>query len=298
MTDVICANPASSHADLRHLLSRGVHYFTVDSLAYADDIRKLALETNVDPQLLCLLIRVNYHDPSAHCNLSEKFGISPSDAHELFSHLTDLGLTVKGVAFHLGSQSSSIPAATAASRGALELVRAWGIVAPVIDVGGGFPSPYEGVATHYADFACALSAPLTGDALTGDVRTFAEPGRVIVSPSPVVARVIAVARRDSVNYAHLDAGAYHGLLEFSALSPNPLAAPYHALLEAPPGPLRPTRLVGPTCDGFDTIFPAPVDLPPLEVGDALVFEQAGAYSLSCSSPFNGCALPGLFELPQ
>lgn len=46
-------------------------------------------------------------------------------------------------------------------------------------------------------------------------------------------------------------------------------------------------LYGPTCDAFDTLFVAELQLPELDVGDWLVFPSMGAYTTSMSSTFNG-----------
>lgn len=43
---------------------------------------------------------------------------------------------------------------------------------------------------------------------------------------------------------------------------------------------------GPTCDGLDQIIQKTY-LPKLEIGDWLVFENMGAYTVTVASPFNG-----------
>ena len=55
------------------------------------------------------------------------------------------------------------------------------------------------------------------------------------------------------------------------------------------GPLFPTTLWGPTCDSIDKITDVAV-LPELDVGDWLVFENMGAYTIAGSCQFNGFPL--------
>jgi ornithine decarboxylase len=55
------------------------------------------------------------------------------------------------------------------------------------------------------------------------------------------------------------------------------------------GPLFPTTLWGPTCDSIDKITDATV-LPELDIGDWLVFENMGAYTIAGSCTFNGFPL--------
>ncbi len=53
--------------------------------------------------------------------------------------------------------------------------------------------------------------------------------------------------------------------------------------------VHPTTLWGPTCDSMDKISDAAL-LPELAVGDWLVFENAGAYTIAGSCKFNGFPL--------
>ena len=55
------------------------------------------------------------------------------------------------------------------------------------------------------------------------------------------------------------------------------------------GPLYATTLWGPTCDSIDKITDATV-LPELDIGDWLVFENMGAYTIAGSCRFNGFPL--------
>lgn len=47
-----------------------------------------------------------------------------------------------------------------------------------------------------------------------------------------------------------------------------------------------STVFGPTCDGLDTILRG-VSLPRLHVGDWLVFNKMGAYTMTGASAFNG-----------
>ena len=54
-------------------------------------------------------------------------------------------------------------------------------------------------------------------------------------------------------------------------------------------PLYPSSVWGPTCDGGDRICDA--DLPELEIGEWLFFEDMGSYTLTCSTSFCGFRPP-------
>lgn len=57
-----------------------------------------------------------------------------------------------------------------------------------------------------------------------------------------------------------------------------------------PGKLQPSSVWGPTCDGLDQVVDS-VMLPPLDIGDWLVFQDMGAYTLPVASTFNGFPIP-------
>jgi len=119
-----------------------------------------------------------------------------------------------------------------------------------------------------------------------------EPGRFLVAQAGVlVAEVRAEKRVGSNHFTFVDAGfndlvrpamygAYH---EISVLEANGAAAAR---------PLRPTVVAGPLCESGDVFTQdaeatvCPRKLPQTQVGDLLVFHDAGAYGASMSSNYN------------
>jgi hypothetical protein len=61
-------------------------------------------------------------------------------------------------------------------------------------------------------------------------------------------------------------------------------------VQADLGKLIPSSLWGPTCDGLDQVVENAL-LPVMSVGDWIVFENMGAYTLPVASPFNGFPVP-------
>jgi ornithine decarboxylase len=55
---------------------------------------------------------------------------------------------------------------------------------------------------------------------------------------------------------------------------------------------HPSSVWGQTCDGFDVVLPK-VNLPALNIGDWLCFENMGAYTVAAGSTFNGFPKPGI-----
>ena len=56
------------------------------------------------------------------------------------------------------------------------------------------------------------------------------------------------------------------------------------------GKMIPSSIWGPTCDGLDQVVEN-VMLQDMELGDWIIFENMGAYTLPVASPFNGFPIP-------
>jgi len=67
------------------------------------------------------------------------------------------------------------------------------------------------------------------------------------------------------------------------------------LLEQRPGSNYSSTIWGPSCCGFDRI-PNDFLLPEMNIGDWLVFEDMGAYTLSMAGNFNGFPIPEVFPV--
>ena len=285
---VLCANPAMPEEDIKTTLRLGARLYVVDNVRHLRFLVDVAASHGVTPSELAVLVRLATFDTTARYALSEKFGSDLAGANACAALARALGVYVAGVSFHVGSQASDPAQAAAASAAALSLADALAIEDPVIDVGGGFPAPYRDAA-DWREFAAGLAGPLQRDG----VSVICEPGRLLAATgSWVVAGVVSVGERGDQLFVHLDAGAYHGLMEFSGLVQHPFDIPVMAGTRQPIvqglGGTRYARLVGPTCDSMDTVLAAPVPVPcDIAPGDRMLFGLAGAYSVSCVSEFNG-----------
>jgi ornithine decarboxylase len=122
-----------------------------------------------------------------------------------------------------------------------------------------------------------------------------EPGRGIVATSTVLVSEI-VARNDRANkpWLCMDAGIYNALYE-AMIHQGSTRYPIK-LQNEPLGEVETLQftLAGPTGDSLD-IVARDVALPAyIDVGDKLIFEHAGAYTLALASRFNGFPAPPLY----
>lgn len=120
-----------------------------------------------------------------------------------------------------------------------------------------------------------------------EIELIIEPGRVIVGEAgTLISTVIGTADRGGESWISLDAGVFNALFEATQGFRYELATDRH-------GPRQPHVLAGPSCDSVDVITNE-VWLPNLRVGDRLYFLNAGAYTTSYASRFNGFGPPTVY----
>src|SRR6185436_9773588 len=226
-----------------------------------------------------------------------KFGMTADELSEAVEVVGGAaGLVPRGVHLHVGSQLRAVDAWRDAVRRGLAVVALLGGTRAsfdTLDVGGGFPilARDEG-APDPARFARELPALL--EAIPADrrpARLAIEPGRALVARAGyLVARVLHVRDRGGRQVV-LDTGMselirpalYDAWHEISALTSLGRA------LDGTPVGLEPTRVEGPICESTDHL--GEHQLPALRRGDVVLIRDAGAYSASLASAYNGRPRP-------
>jgi len=231
-----------------------------------------------------LIVRLKVPDTGSQVEMSSKFGAEPADAQKLIQQAFDIGLNVEGISFHVGSQCTNFDNFTAALAVTSEIfndARKKGFGLNLVDIGGGFPVPYDPQVPEFTILASLLNSEFKR-LFPDDIEILSEPGRFIVATAAtLVSEIIGKARRDGKVFFHINAGVYH---TFSGVVYDHWIPNFRALKE---GDQEICAVVGPTCDSFDKITLS-ADLPAnLEVGDYLLTENIGAYSTASSTKFNG-----------
>jgi len=272
----IHTHPIKRPADIANALAYGVRTFVADN---PDEVRKFARLSGVAQ----LLLRVSFRAPGAVCDLSRKFGCDPEQLLELARLAADLGISVRGLSFHVGSQTVDATKHVEAVNACAQLMRAarrekLGAF-DLLDIGGGFPIDYAQPVQDIGRFCAPLRAALAQ--LARRVRVIAEPGRYIVGPAAIgVASVMGRAQREGHWWYYLDDGLYGSysgqLFDHARYPVEPLRASAEQL---------PAVLAGPTCDSIDVIAEN-LMLPKLKVGDLLVGRAMGAYTWASATEFN------------
>jgi ornithine decarboxylase len=272
----IHTHPIKRDSDIRDALRFGVTTFVADN---PDEIRKFVRYRKRAE----LLLRVSFRSPTAVCDLSRKFGCDPGAVLGLIETARRLGVRVRGLSFHVGSQASDpakyIEAIHACTNLIGEALLAGLPSLDVLDIGGGFPVAYNDAVMPIEEFCAPIRAALAN--LPKHVRVIAEPGRFIAAPAAIaVATVMGKAKRDGRWWYYLDDGLYGS---YSGQLFDHAKYPVTALRDAEEQ--FPSVLAGPTCDSIDVIDDN-ILLPELEVGDLVVGRMMGAYTWASATDFN------------
>jgi ornithine decarboxylase len=272
----IHTHPIKRDSDIRDALRFGVTTFVADN---PDEIKKFVRYRKRAE----LLIRVSFRSPDAVVDLSRKFGCEPGAVLGMIELARRLGIRVRGLSFHVGSQATEptkyIEAIRACRNIIAEALLAGLPSLDILDIGGGFPVQYNEAVTPIDQFCAPIRAELA--TLPSHVRVIAEPGRFIAAPAAIaVSSVMGKAKRDGRWWYYLDDGVYGS---YSGQMYDHAKYPVTALRDGEEQ--FESVLAGPTCDSIDVIDDN-IKLPELEVGDLVVGRMMGAYTWASATDFN------------
>jgi len=231
-----------------------------------------------------LVLRLKVPNTGAMVELSSKFGAAPGEAVDLIRAAHDAGLVVEGLSFHVGSQTTNFENYVQALNLAAGVFREATLRGferlRLLDIGGGFPAPYDRSVRPLRELARMLNSEFKR-LFPKEMEVLAEPGRFLVATAAtLVVKVIGKAHRDGKPCYYVDDGVYG---TYSGILFD--HCPYH-LKAIKKGPKQISSVFGPTCDALDTISLAE-ELPELRLGDLLYSENIGAYSNATATSFNG-----------
>lgn len=288
---ILYSNPVKIPDHIEETSRQGVTHYAFDSLTEIEKLKEYAPGSDV-------YVRIRVPDYGSKFPLSGKFGLDPLHVVDYASTAKEAGLNVKGLAFHVGSQSENTRVWAAAFKtcGALiESLRKAGIDIEFIDMGGGFPAKYEEFAPSIAETAKAVNKAIE-TYIDPSIRIMAEPGRYIsANASMLVTSVIGREHRSGSDWLYVDMGVFQGLME--PLEMDHWKYPIFTE-KSSKGYHKNFVLTGPTCDAYDTIgqdYELPSDL---NVGDRLFIGSAGAYTLVYGSQFNGFEIPPIYYVGE
>lgn len=272
---MIYANPMKTVNGLRACRNAGVGKMTFDS---AGEIDKMARECPG----ATVLLRIRIDNSSAHVDLNKKFGAAREQALELLLKAREAGLDAAGIAFHVGSQTTSADPylyALDIAREIFEEAAAAGMQLRIMDIGGGFPIPEPKVRFNLQEMLNQINARL--DEVFPGVEIWAEPGRFICGTAVnLITSVIGVTERGGQPWYFLDEGLYG---TFSGVLFDQWD---FKLISFKEGEQVAATFAGPSCDSLDIMFRGKMTVRQ-EEGDLILVPICGAYTSASATTFNG-----------
>ena len=272
--------------EMRLALEGGLYQFNLESVAEAEMLSAVAASMGrtapigfrVNPDVVA-----GGHAKITTGAAENKFGIAIGNAVDAYRQAASLpGLSVQGVAVHIGSQLTSLDPLERAFTRVGELVgtlRGAGHDIGVIDLGGGLGVPYDPAAPpppspeEYGRMVERLAGGW-------NARLVFEPGRLIVGNADVLlSRVIRVKPGVASPFVIVDAA-------MNDLMRPALYDAWHKIdAVRPSGEHWTANVVGPVCETGDT-FATSREMDRVAAGDLVVFRTAGAYAAAMSSTYN------------
>lgn len=273
---IIYANPIKPVETLKEL-DQYKPLVTFDNYDEIEKIREHAPRAG-------LVLRLKVSNTGAMVELSSKFGAPPSEAADLILEAHRQGLVVEGVSFHVGSQTTNFANYVEALNLTADIyaeVQARGYAKMnLVDIGGGFPAPYDETVRPFKELARVINSELNR-LFPRNIEILAEPGRFFVATAgTAVSKIIGKSVREGKPSYYLDDGVYH---TYSGQIFDHCKYPVKAFKR---GKTRLSAVFGPTCDAFDVISMAE-DLPELNRDDLVYSEMIGAYTYASATTFNG-----------
>ncbi|XP_031160798.1 ornithine decarboxylase-like isoform X1 [Sander lucioperca] len=294
---IIYAHTTKPPSHIKYACAHGVDMMTFDS---EDELLKMS-RCHAKAKLV---LRIAVDDSKSLLKLSSKFGARLVSVGKLLERAAELGLEVIGVSFHVGSGctgGSTFKQAIADARRVFDIANLLGFQMRLLDIGGGF-SAIGDFQEKFEEFSEVINGALD-EFFPPDsgVQIIAEPGRYYVESAftlaaNVIAKRVVIDDMDEhsdgeenspgrMMMYYLNDGVFGSL---SCIIFDPAHSNYepylHRVAESSERRYR-SVIWGPTCDSSDKV----IDnywIPELRVGDWLLIDNMGAYSVSATSDFN------------
>jgi len=291
---IVYANPCKAASHIRFAESCNVQMMTFDNAEELYKIKRFFPTAK-------LLLRILADDSKSVCRLGLKYGASLEITADLLQLAKELDIDVIGVSFHVGSglwDPSAFLDAILRARHVFDQAEEIGFNFELLDVGGGFKSE------NFEEIARVLG-PAVDKYFAANVEVIAEPGRFMVATAFTLATNI-IARRtvksipDEINETdsgdrsfmyYVNDGVYGSFncILYDHVHPLPQVLYHNNSFDhdrAAPKKVK-CSIWGPTCDALDCISEKCFLPYALDVGDWLVWENMGAYTICAASNFNG-----------
>jgi len=283
--DIIYTSTGVRRQDMEHIVERGI-------AINLDSVSQLDLYGSLDPGG-SVGVRLNIEEHSlgnVFVGTQSRIGVLETEFPAVHDTAARHGLRVAGTHVYLGTNIVSLDTMLAGVERTLELSERFPELRSV-DLGGGFPvAGADGLTFDYASYDRRITEVFErfSQRLGRRIQLVLEPGRALFGDTAVFCtRVLDVKERPDRFLVCCDASV--------SLFPRPMFYDeYHDVVvhgreHEPPAP-KPVDVVGATTYSRDFLG-RKLRLPPVEIGDVLVFQNAGSYCYSMITQFLGQAAP-------
>ncbi|WP_350282635.1 type III PLP-dependent enzyme [Nitrosomonas sp.] len=277
--EIFYSNPMKSRTYIEYAAAKGVEWYVLDSI---EELRKIV---SIKPDAK-LYLRIDTPNIGSDWPLAGKFGTHLVDVSEIIDEAVRLKADLAGVTFHVGSQCRNPQnwrVGIERAQTVFANMREAGLKPRLLNLGGGYPVRYVKPIPSIEIIAEVINEAIAD--LPEDIRVMAEPGRYLVSDSACfVCRVVGTATRNGKRWMYWDAGIFGGIIEVSE------GLRYEILTQRNGSPI-PWSVAGPTCDSVDVLMHDEMLPEDIQENDFIFIPNAGAYTTSYASNFNGFPLP-------
>lgn len=302
---IVFAGVGKSAAEIRLALEHGIFMFNAESEAELERIDTVAGQLGKRARVA---LRINPDvadaatpDKTATGGRHTKFGIPLPRALPLYRPGRYRHADVRGVHIHLGSpipDAATYTAGIARIEALVGQVEAEGGRIDTVNIGGGFPAPYntdgtDGCPVPLAEMGRVICAQLARLHALGK-RIVIEPGRSISANAGVLLTTVEYMKQGwDRGIAIVDAGmntllrpAMYGARHVMwPVADGGANGPWRAVAERGDAAPAAIDVAGPICETGD-VFASARPLPPLAAGDVLAVFSCGAYGMSMASQYN------------
>ncbi|MCX5866963.1 MAG: alanine racemase [Proteobacteria bacterium] len=304
--------PAWKEEELEAAVRAKIRMFNLDSLTMAAKLDEVSTRLNSISPVTIRIQAETYPRVGFLPRFARKFGVPPRALRDLLAPLTRMkGLNLAGLSTHTGTALSYpgplLKAIDTLAKLAGEL-RSRDFPVNFLNLGGGLPAPGVRALSSMdllriqlgfspaplppgepdlSDFCRVVAEKISRELNPRKLQVAFEPGRSLVSNAGLlVTRVISIKN----NWIFLDGGV-------NLLPESPFFLKRRFFLAARPGEKTEKRfnLSGPSLNTADVIGLG-IPLPRPEIGDLLVTENAGAYTISRANQFTRLRSPVYFQM--
>lgn len=276
-------NPIKSQLEISTAYKElDVRVFALDDMIELEKIDRI---TQGDSNVV-MVVRFKIDDAEAVYDLSTKFGCNSDVAVELLQRADQLGYKT-ALTFHVGSQCTRANSYTNYVAEAASIVAKAGVDISMLNVGGGFPSPYlDAELPKLHRYFDEVNSAWQHYFANTNAELVCEPGRGLVDTCVTLLTKVKHRREQPVVY--LNDGVYGGFME-QVFSPIELPVRHYradgtAVHEQATAAFT---VFGPTCDSIDKLYYQPQLHQSIAEGDYLEWGLMGGYGSSTATKFNG-----------